>query len=227
MIMPCFYLLAPEDANEFHGGETGAYLLSCPTMPHSATPDTPALRGPTNLSQLLMARFLWPGDAAIDATCGNGHDTLCLARLVGPNGRIWAFDIQEQAIGATSRRLTEAGMAERVKLILAGHESMTEHVPTQVRGVMFNLGYCPGGDRAIITRPETTRAALDQARELLLPGGILAITVYPGHDGGEKEEVMLREWSSSLPQRSFHAWRMGQVNTPPGAPYLFLIQKAV
>lgn len=195
-------------------------------MPLDCTQQSALLSGPTRLSHLFMSRFLLPGDRAVDATCGNGHDTLCLARLVGPEGKIWAFDIQEQAIGATSRRLTETGMAERVELILGGHESMAAHVPVQVKGMIFNLGYCPGGNRSIITREDTTRAALDQARELLLPGGVLAITVYPGHDGGEKEEGMLREWSSSLPQRSFHAWHMGQVNTPPDAPSLFLIQKA-
>lgn len=173
-----------------------------------------------------MSQFLQPGDLAVDATCGNGHDTLLLANLVGPSGRVWAFDIQERAISATSQRLGQAGMAERVELILGGHESLADHLPTPVRGMIFNLGYCPGGNRSIITREDTTRAALDQAQELLLPGGVLAITVYPGHDGGEKEEGMLREWSSSLPQRSFHAWHMGQVNTPPDAPSLFLIQKA-
>jgi ubiquinone/menaquinone biosynthesis C-methylase UbiE len=195
-------------------------------MPHATTTDIPHLSGPTRLSHLIMASFLRPGDAAVDATCGNGHDTLWLARLVGPDGRVWGFDIQEQAVSATRQRLAEAGMAERVELFLAGHESMAAHVPDRVRGVMFNLGYCPGSDRTIITRPETTRTALDQALKLLLPGGVLAITAYPGHDGGEKEGEMLQEWSSSLPQRSFHAWRMGQVNTPPDAPHLFLVQKA-
>lgn len=173
-----------------------------------------------------MSQFLQPGDLAVDATCGNGHDTLFMARLVGTSGRIWAFDVQERAISATSRRLGQAGMAERVELILGGHESLGEQVPTPVRGVMFNLGYLPGGDRSIITRPETTRTAMNQALNLLLPGGILAVTAYPGHDGGDREEEMLREWSASLPQPLFHAWRMGQVNTPPDAPYLILIQKA-
>jgi tRNA G37 N-methylase Trm5 len=187
---------------------------------------TALLNGPTRLSQLFMTSFLQPGDAAIDATCGNGHDTLCLARLVGREGRVWAFDIQGEAIDATSRRLTEAGLAEQVTLILGGHESMAEQISAPVRGIMFNLGYRPGGDRCIITRPETTRAALEHSLRLLLPGGTLAITVYPGHDGGEREEEMLREWSSSLPQSSFHAWRMGQTNTPHTAPHLYLVQKA-
>lgn len=195
-------------------------------MPQPATADTRALSGPTRLSHLFMSQFLQPGDLAVDATCGNGHDTLLLANLVGPSGRVWAFDIQERAISATSQRLGQAGMAERVELILGGHESLADHLPTPVRGVMFNLGYLPGGDRSIITRPETTRTALDQALSLLLPGGILAVTAYPGHAGGDCEEEMLREWSASLPQPLFHAWRMGQVNTPPGAPYLVLIQKA-
>lgn len=191
-----------------------------------STSDSIILNGPTRLSHLFMGRFLQPGDSAVDATCGNGHDTLFLARLVGSTGRVWAFDIQEPAIRATERRLDEAGMNGRVELILGGHESMAAHVPAPVRGVIFNLGYLPGGERDTITQAETTRAALDQALELLLPSGILAVTVYPGHDGGDREERMLREWSSLLPQRSFHSWRMGQVNTPSSAPHLFLAQKA-
>ena len=189
-------------------------------------PDIPLLRGPTQLAHLAMRQFLRTGDRAVDATCGNGHDTLLLADLVGPTGRVWAFDIQEKAIQLTWQKLNKAGMDEWVELILAGHETMADHVPVPVGAVIFNLGYRPGGDHDIITRPETTLPALEQALRLILPSGILAVTVYPGHRGGDHEERVISQWSSALDQRSFHVWRMGQANAITGAPYFFLIQKA-
>ena len=41
----------------------------------------------------------------VDGTLGNGHDTVFLAKLVGPNGHVYGFDIQEQAIVSTKKRL--------------------------------------------------------------------------------------------------------------------------
>lgn len=199
----------------------------CAFMVMTQSPDIALLRGPTHLARLLAGNFVRSGDSVIDATCGNGHDTLFLADLVGPTGRVWAFDIQEEAIRLTAQKLEQTGMAERVSLIMTGHETMADHVPASVRAVMFNLGYRPGGDRDIITQPETTLSALEQSLHLLLPSGILAITVYPRHDGGNSEEQSVSQWSTALDQRSFHAWRMGQVNAATGAPYFFLIQKAL
>jgi len=196
-------------------------------MVMTQSPDIALLRGPTHLARLLAGNFVRSGDSVVDATCGNGHDTLLLADLVGPTGRVWAFDIQEEAIRLTAQKLEQTGMAERVSLIMAGHETMADHIPAPVRAVMFNLGYLPGGDRDIITRPETTLSALEQSLHLLLPSGILAITVYPGHDGGDNEEQAISQWSAALDQRSFYAWRMGQVNAAPGAPYFFLVQKVL
>ena len=81
-------------------------------MPEITTPDIPLLRGPVPLSHLLLQRFVHPGDRVVDATCGNGHDTLLLAGLAGPCGRVWAFDIQPEALDATAARLAEADIIE-------------------------------------------------------------------------------------------------------------------
>ena len=190
------------------------------------TLNIPQLRGPVPLSHLILHHFLRPGDCAVDATCGNGYDTLLLAELVGSKGSVWAFDIQEAAIQATAERLSGCSIAERVHLIRAGHETLAVQVPTAVSAVVFNLGYRPGGDRSIITRPDTTLSALEQALQFLIPGGILAITVYPGHRGGESEEHLVNEWAAGLTQKEFHVWRMAQVNTSADAPSFILIQTA-
>lgn len=189
-------------------------------------PDTTLLRGPTQLARLFMRRFVGDGDLAVDATCGNGHDTLLLAELVGTYGRVWAFDVQDEAIRSTSDLLERNGFSDRVKLIKTGHEHMAEHVPAPVRAIIFNLGYRPGGNRDITTGPDTTLAALSQALQLLMPEGVLVATVYPGHPGGAEEATAVSNWLSALAQRSFQVWRMAQANAAEDAPYFFLMQKA-
>jgi predicted methyltransferase len=185
----------------------------------------PLLRGPVPLVHLLIRQCVKQGDQVIDATCGNGHDTLLLAQLVGSSGRVWAFDIQQQAVATTTTRLAEAGGFDTVSLIHGGHEHMAELCQGAVTAIVFNLGYLPGGDRDVITRPETTLAGVAQSLELLAPGGIIAITVYPGHGGGDQERTALEERLSQLSPASYHVWRMGQMNVSAEAPYCVLIQK--
>ena len=186
-----------------------------------------ALRGPVPLSHLFLRSFVREGDSAIDATCGNGNDTVLLARLVGVSGHVWGFDIQPQAIRETGRALTDAGVQCQVTLLQLGHEKMAEHVTEPVQVVLFNLGYLPGGDRTVITRPETTGRALVQSLVLLAAGGIVVVTVYPGHSGGEDEQSCVESWVSGLDSRAFDCWRMAQTNVRTGAPYLLLVQKAL
>lgn len=186
----------------------------------------PALRGPVPLSHLFLRSFVRDGHHAVDATCGNGNDTLLLARLAGPHGHVWGFDIQMEAIAGTGRRLEEAELADRVTLLRTGHEELALHITVPLQVVLFNLGYRPGGDRGIITRPETTCSALEQSLNLLAPGGIVLVTVYPGHNGGADEQSSVEAWAGGLDPRAAHCWRMGQTNVGPEAPYLLLVQKA-
>ena len=178
------------------------------------------------MSHLLLHSFVRDGQTAIDATCGNGNDTLLLARLVGTGGHVWGFDIQHQAVAETGRKLVEAELAGRVTLLRTGHEELTQHVAVPVHVILFNLGYRPGGDRTIITLPETTVSALEQSQHLLAEGGIIIVTVYPGHGGGTEEQATVEKWAAELDPHAWHSWRMGQTNVSPAAPYLLLVQKA-
>jgi hypothetical protein len=196
-------------------------------MSYSTPDDIPLLRGPVPLSHLLLQSFVHPGDRVVDATCGNGRDTLLLAKLAGPSGRVWAFDIQQQALEATAARLDEAGGFDSVVLVHGGHETMAGHCAGPVKAVVFNLGYLPGGDRTVATRPESTLVALEQSLEILEPGGVVIVTLYPGHTGGQQERTFLESRLAQLPPAGFHVWRMGQMNVPATAPYLILVQKAV
>jgi SAM-dependent methyltransferase len=196
-------------------------------MTDSSCSSIAALRGPVPLSHLFLQSIVRDGHTAVDATCGNGHDTLLLARLVGVHGHVWGFDIQQQAVAETGRRLSEAELSNRVTLLPIGHEELARHVTGPVQVVLFNLGYRPGGDRSIITRPVTTGSALDQSLNLLAAGGIVMATVYPGHSGGAEEQLTVENWAAGLDPRACHCWRMGQTNVSPAAPYLLLVQKAL
>lgn len=194
-------------------------------MPHPTT-DIPLLRGPVPLVHLLLRQFVRCGDLVVDATCGNGKDTLLLAELVGANGQVWAFDIQQAALERTAQRLADVDLLSRVTLSATCHERLADLVSAPVSAIVFNLGWLPGGDRSVVTRPDTTLPALHASLKLLLPGGLLLITCYPGHAGGDTETDAVLAWSRDLDAKDFHVWRMGQQNVREQAPFCLVIQKA-
>ena len=119
------------------------------------------LRNARYLSHDFIDSLLQEGDIAVDATAGNGHDTLYLAQKVGERGHVYAFDVQQAALDSTKERLAENGIPdERVTLILSGHERMADYVKEPVRCVLFNLGWLPSGDHSVTTRVPTTLAAV-------------------------------------------------------------------
>ncbi len=183
------------------------------------------LRSARYLADECIERVVKSGDIAIDATMGNGHDTEKLARLVGENGHVYAFDVQEQAVNNTRTRLLEAGLAERATLHLASHDQMAELVLEPVRLVMFNLGWLPGGDKRITTRLESTLKAVNASLSLLLPMGVLCMCVYPGHEEGARELEQLDRFFSSLQPQKFNCLRQTFINAGAGAPCCFIIQK--
>jgi tRNA G37 N-methylase Trm5 len=172
-----------------------------------------------------LSGIIREGDTAVDATAGNGHDTLTLARLVGETGHVYAFDIQQDALASTEKRLREAGVAGRVSLIHAGHETMSAHVSGPLRAVCFNLGWLPGGDKKITTKWETTREAIGQALTLLMPLGVCTICVYPGHEAGEQERILLTEMLSHLRPQEYNVLHQVFLNAGPFAPECFVIQR--
>jgi len=172
----------------------------------------------------LLAQVLSPGDLAVDATCGRGKDTLFLARQVASEGHVYAFDIQEEAIVATRRLLVENQVLSSVTLYQTGHENMASHVPAGLKGVLFNLGFLPGGDKEVITCAESTVLAVDAALKLLAPGGMLTVVCYPGHAGGDTEKELVEEKIKSLPAA---LWRTGGFSliNKKSAPCLFYVLK--
>lgn len=180
----------------------------------------------TQIAQHAVSEVLQPGDLAVDATVGNGHDTLFLCQTVGASGRVLGFDVQAEAIAATRAKLLGAGIeSTRFDLHHRGHEHLGEFAqPGTVAAIMFNLGYLPGSDKALITRPETTLAALATALPLLRPGGVLTIVCYPGHEGGDEEAESVKTWSKSLDEN----WLVQtHPQARPDAPFAVAIRSPI
>lgn len=183
------------------------------------------LYGAVPLAHFFLRERLQPGDCVVDATCGNGQDTLLLAGLVGSSGRVWAFDVQETALAITGERLAAAGLEYCVRLMHVGHERLAEFVTETVQAVVFNLGYLPAGDKDTTTGAETTTAALQQAATLLQSGGFILIAVYTGHAGGAEEWRAVHEWCSALLPHEFNVWQSRQLNRGDTAPFLVVVEK--
>lgn len=172
-----------------------------------------------------MQRLLQPGDRVIDATMGNGHDTLLLCQLVGETGHVDAFDIQPDAVERTRALLTEHGMLLRAELHLAGHEQIGTLVHQPIRAAMFNLGWLPGGDKSITTLWDTTRTALTACMALLLPGGVISLCVYPGHEAGDQERMALLSLLASQRPQAWTILHHKFLNAGLHAPECLLMQK--
>lgn len=178
---------------------------------------------------LAFARTLWrgclnAGDHALDATAGNGHDSLYLAELVGDAGRVWAFDIQTAALNATRARLQQHGCLARVRLVADNHRQLADHVPPGLAVAAFNFGYLPGGDKQITTQADSSVAALHAALGLLRPHGLITAVLYPGHAAGATEADAVLAWARSLPQQRYAVLRYGFENQRNRPPFLLAVE---
>lgn len=156
---------------------------------------------------------------AIDATCGNGHDTIFLTQL--GFGKILAFDIQTLALENTQKQLNESQI-ENVELIHDSHENLNSYLNTEVDCVMFNLGYLPNGDKAIATKESTSIMAIDTSLQKLSKGGLISILCYPGHEQGATETKAIQTWLRDIDSD----WQVNETlasHPSPRAPILYLI----
>ncbi|WP_424316354.1 class I SAM-dependent methyltransferase [Haloferula sp.] len=143
---------------------------------------------PTAAAHRVVSEVVKAGDLVVDATAGNGHDTLFLAGLVGDSGKVLAFDVQQAAIAATRERVDAAGLSGRVEMRHESHGKLLERAGRgRASAVMFNLGYLPGADHAVITEVGETVKAVVQALFALRSEGVMTIVCYTGHPGGEEE----------------------------------------
>jgi predicted methyltransferase len=169
------------------------------------------LKNSLNISHELVSNVVKTGDIVVDATMGNGNDTLFLANLVGDTGKVFAFDVQKLALDNTNKRLSDAGL-------LDGHQNISKYVPQGIKAVMFNLGYLPKGDHNIGTKAETTIAAIESCLELLCKEGIVMLVIYYGGDSGFDERDAVMEYFKTLDCKKYTVLVqnfVNQVNCPP------------
>lgn len=173
-----------------------------------------------------ISRQVHPGDLCIDATMGNGNDTLLLSRLCEENGRVLAFDIQRSALEKTKERLLAAGAPLNYSLILDSHTNMAKYAREgSVSCIVFNLGYLPGGSHETATKAETSIPALERSLSLLQKGGLLSLCIYSGGDSGFEEKDAILSWLKKLPPRRFLVIKSDYYNRPNHPPVPVLVIK--
>lgn len=174
-------------------------------------------------ARYLLKKAVAENDIVVDATCGNGHDTVFLSRLVGNEGRVLAFDIQQEAINNSETRLKEAGI-QNVDLILDGHENALEYIGCEISAAIFNLGYLPGSNKQITTKGHTTWKAVTDLLSLLTVGGVIILVLYHGHESGKHERDEIEAAIKTLDSSQTEVLRYEFLNKK-NAPYIIAIEK--
>ena len=176
-----------------------------------------------------MDNVIRPGDAVVDATVGGGLDTLFLSQSVRSEGSVFGFDVQQEALNKANQRLKDEHAPDNVQFFLAGHETMAEHVPPSlhgtIAGAMFNLGYLPGSDQHVITKPATSCVAIDAALMLLRKGGVISMVLYTGHPGGEEEVEAVENHCAGLSMDMVRIMRCTMHNQPTAQTRILFLEK--
>ena len=197
----------------------------------------------TEFALSIACRYIRDGGLIIDATCGNGYDTVALAdfcRAQSWCAKIVAFDIQAQALVQTKAHLVDAGFGSQlgngdITLIQDSHAFLTNHINHLVSQnpdanakaclIMFNLGYLPGGDKTITTEAASTLQAVQASLDLLAADGLVCITMYSGHEEGAKEKQALLAFAEELDSHEFHVSYISMINQPGNPPEILLISR--
>lgn len=191
------------------------------------------LQHTTQLAQAIWEHYLSPqlasGEyAAVDATCGRGNDTVWLAARCR---RVYAFDIQPEAIAATREALHAADVSDvpaatpAVTLIEGSHAELAAYIREPIGLIVFNLGYLPGGDKDRTTTAASTLTALQAAADRLAVGGLLSVTMYWGHEAGKAERKAVLAWASELDRGIYHCVHTDMLNQPNCPPEILFITR--
>ncbi len=133
-------------------------------------PDRDAWQRPDDImDRLLIAE----GSVVADLGAGGGWFTVRLARRVGPNGRVYAQDIQHQMIEAIQRRVTREGMKDRVTEVLG--TANDPKLPAPVDAVLIVDAYNEMAQPVVLLR--------NLARSLK-PNGRIGIVDFKKDGGG-------------------------------------------
>ena len=174
----------------------------------------------------MVEKYIKKGDIAVDATAGNGNDTIALSNLAGASGKVYAFDIQEEAIVRTGKLLAESSLFHNVVLIRDSHEKLSSYIEEKrrVSAVVFNLGYLPTGNKDIHTKAESSITAIKESLGILRKGGLISIVMYPGTEAGKKERDAVFGYAKSLSPEKVHVCRCDAPNQPGDPPEIIWIE---
>lgn len=176
----------------------------------------------------LLEETVQPGDVMVDATCGNGHDTVLASKLTGTAGHVYACDIQQQAIEATKQLITKHEL-ENVTFIQDSHANLAKYLPADLFGkltaAIFNLGYLPRSDKTIITTADSTIKAIELLLSYLKQGGRVVLVIYHGHEGGEEEKQAVMGLAKNLDQNQYEVLCYQFINQQNNPPFVLAIEK--
>lgn len=183
----------------------------------------------TNITKALLKQKIKNGNVVVDATMGNGNDTLFLCQHVLPEGKVYAFDIQEIAIKKTLQLLKDhqfvPDIGSNIHCIKDSHENFKIYISEPVDIFMYNLGYLPGSDHSISTNPETTIKSLKSALSLLKVGGLISIIVYYAHPGGTQEKQALEFFLEILSNQRYKIFQGTMPYNDHCPPIIYIIEK--
>lgn len=206
----------------------------CPAPPDLLTFGRLAVR--SSLEALARTNRL-RGLAAVDGTCGNGHDTAFLAGCLDslPGGAacpVLSFDVQAAALEEARKRADIRPFLNRIHFLAFGHEHLAEALaergdgaPLAVAAAVYNLGFLPGSDKRVVTKARSTVASLAAAAAALAPGGLLSVHAYGGHAGGAEEMAAVKDWFTALSHKAWLAASYRVCNKKRNPEILFLAGK--
>jgi len=68
-----------------------------------------------------------------DIGCGMGYFSIALAALVGDAGTVITVDVQQEMLDRTRKRAERAGVARRIRPVLAAHDDLGFREPRGFR----------------------------------------------------------------------------------------------
>ena len=128
----------------------------------------------------VLAPHVKSGMTAMDVGCGMGFFSLPMAELVGPSGRVICVDLQERMIRSLRKRVSRAGLADRIETRVCSAGSLgIQDLQGQVD---FALTF------AVVHEVPDAAGLLVQLHDALAPGGRLLIAEPRGHVSEEAVE---------------------------------------
>ncbi len=176
-------------------------------------------------SHWLLSNFLEDNKVLVDATCGNGNDTIFLAEEVSPQGVIYAFDIQKEAVDITKEKFENIEHEFDIQFIVDGHENIDNYIEQKMDGIIYNLGYLPGSEKDIKTEKYTTIKSLNKAIDMLVEGGLIVIVIYTEHEGGGEEKKAVLDFAANLDYKSYNVLHYHFINQKKNPPEVVAIKK--